>query len=163
MIDAYLQIDGIPGECTAKGYEKWIEVTGFSHGVSQSTDVSASSSGGATTGRCMHGDFSINKAVDLASPVLLQRCSDGKHIPKIVLKLLRAGGDNNVPFMVYTMTNCVVSNVGYSGAAGGGLPAETVSFNYGKIEWVYTQQKRADGGGGGNTTGSWNRETNAAQ
>ncbi len=162
MMDAYLQIEGIPGECTAKGYEKQIEILGYSHGVSQSTDVSASSSGGATTGRCTHGDFQISKAVDLASPVLLQRCSDGLHIKKIVLTLVRAGGDNKVPFMVYTLTNCVVASVSYSGSSGA-LPAENVTFNYGKIEWVYTQQKRADGGGGGNTTGSWNRETNAAQ
>jgi type VI secretion system secreted protein Hcp len=162
MIDAYLLIEGIPGESTAAGYEKQIEILGFSHGVAQTTDISASSSGGATTGRTHHSDFSINKAVDLASPVLLQRCCDGTHIPKVVLTLVRSGGDNKVPFMTYTLTNLVVSNVSYSGSKDG-LPLESVSFNYGKVEWVYTQQKRAGGGGGGNTTGSWNLETNKAQ
>lgn len=162
MIDAYLKIDGIPGESTAKGYEKQIEITSFSHNVHQSTDISASSSGGATTGRTTHSDFTISKAVDLASPVLLQRCCDGTHIPTLTLTLVRSGGDSKVPFMVYTLTNLVVSDVSYNGSKDG-LPMESVSFNYGKIEWVYTQQKRAGGGGGGNTTGSWNLETNAAQ
>jgi type VI secretion system secreted protein Hcp len=162
MIDAYLKIEGIPGESTAKGFEKQIEIANYSHGVSQSTDISASSSGGATTGRTMHSDFTITKAIDLASPVLLQRCSDGTHIPSLTLTLVRSGGDNKVPFMTYTLTNLVVSNVSYGGSKDG-LPQESVSFNYGKIDWVYTQQKRAGGGGGGNTTGSWNLETNTAQ
>ncbi|MBD3222628.1 type VI secretion system tube protein Hcp [bacterium] len=163
MIDAYLQIEGIPGESTAKGYEKQIEIVDFSHNVHQSTDISASSSGGATTGRTTHSDFTVTKQIDLASPVLAQRCCDGSHIPKIALTVLRAGGQGKqVPFLVVTLTNVVVSDVAYGGQKES-LPTETVSFNYGKIEWVYTQQKRADGGGGGNTTGSWNLETNAAE
>lgn len=162
MIDAYLKIEGIPGESTAKGYEKQIEIQGYSHNVHQSTDISASSSGGATTGRTTHSDFSITKPVDLASPVLLQRCCDGSHIPSLTLTLVRSGGESKVPFMVYTLTNLVVSDVSYAGDKDG-LPHESVSFNYGKIEWIYTQQKRAGGGGGGNTTGSWNLETNTAQ
>lgn len=162
MIDAYVKIEGIPGESTAKGFEKQIEVMSYHHGVSQSTDISASSSGGATTGRTTHADFQITKALDTASPVLLQRCSDGTHIPSLTLTLVRSGGDSKVPFMTYTLTNLVVSNVNYGGSKDG-LPTESVSFNYGKIEWVYTQQKRAGGGGSGNTTGSWNLETNTAQ
>ena len=35
------------------------------------------------------------------------------------------------------------------------FPSESVSFNYGSIKWTYTQQKRADGSQGGNTTGGW--------
>jgi type VI secretion system secreted protein Hcp len=162
MIDAYLKIDGVPGESSAKGFEQQIEIQSFSHNVHQSTDISASSTGGATTGRTTHSDFSITKAVDLASPVLLQRCCEGMHIPSLTLTLVRSGGDTKVPFMVYTLTNLVVSDVSYSGSTDG-LPYESVSFNYGKIEWVYTQQKRAGGGGGGNTTGSWNLQTNSAQ
>ncbi len=39
--------------------------------------------------------------------------------------------------------------------AGDPLPTETVGLNYGKIEWVYTQQKRPDGAGGGNVTANY--------
>jgi type VI secretion system Hcp family effector len=162
MIDAYLQIEGIPGESTAKGYEKQIEVISYQHSVHQSTDIAASTSGGATTGRTTHSDFSIMKQTDIASPVLAQRCSEGAHIAGATLTLLRAGGSGKqVPFLVIKLTNIVVSDVSYGGEKEG-LPTETVSFNYGMIEWVYTQQKRADGSGGGNTTGSWNLETNTA-
>jgi type VI secretion system secreted protein Hcp len=35
-----------------------------------------------------------------------------------------------------------------------------VSFNFGKIKWTYTQQKRSDGSGGGNVTGGWDLQAN---
>ena len=161
MIDAYLKIEGIPGESTAAGYEDQIEVVSFSHGVQQEVSITASSAGGATVGRSNHHDFSITKETDKATPVLLQRCCQGTHIPAVTLTLVRAGGEKKVPFMVYTMTNVLISSVSYG--ASDSMPVETVTFNYGKIDWVYTQQKRKDGGGGGNTTGSWNVETNQAK
>jgi type VI secretion system secreted protein Hcp len=163
MFDAYLKITGIPGESTSTGYEEQIEIVSYNHSISQPTSAVKSSSGGATTGRCEHGDFSIIKEVDKASPLLAQKCSDGTHIDEIVLTLCRAGGgDKKVPFMEYKMTEVVVANVAPAGRKDD-LPLETISFNYGKIDWTYTQQKRKDGSGGGKTTGSWNLKTNAAK
>jgi type VI secretion system secreted protein Hcp len=37
---------------------------------------------------------------------------------------------------------------------------EEVSFDFGKIKTTYTQQKRADGGGGGQVAGGWDAEAN---
>ncbi len=42
-----------------------------------------------------------------------------------------------------------------AGGAASELPIETVGLNYGKIEWIYTQQKRPDGAGGGNVTAKY--------
>jgi type VI secretion system secreted protein Hcp len=162
MFDAYLQIEGVPGESTASGYEEQIEIISYSHEVSQPTAAAASTAGGATTGRCEHGDFSVTKEIDKASPILAQKCSEGSHISEIVLTLCRAGGESSVPFMEYKLSNVVVSRVSPGGNKVD-LPLEEIDFNYGRIEWVYTQQRRADGGGGGNTTGSWNLQTNAPQ
>ena len=163
MFDAYLKITGIPGESTSKDFEEQIEILSYNHSVSQSTSAVKSSSGGATTGRCSHGDFTIVKECDKASPLLAQKCSDGTHIDGVTLTLCRAsGGDKKVPFMEYKMTKVIVANVAPGGRKDD-LPSETISFNYGKIEWTYTQQKRKDGSGGGKTTGSWNLQTNAAK
>jgi len=49
--DAYLKIDDIPGEALDDTYKKWIEVTGYNFGVSQTTSATASSAGGATSSR----------------------------------------------------------------------------------------------------------------
>lgn len=55
--DAYIKIDEIPGEALDEKYNKWIEVTGYDFGVSQSTSATASSAGGATSGRTAVSNF----------------------------------------------------------------------------------------------------------
>lgn len=162
MRDAYLKIDGIPGESTASNFKDWIEVLSYSHGVSQPTAASASTAGGASVGRCEHADFTITKELDKASPILAQKSSEGAHIKEITLVLCRSTEGGQVQYMEYKLTNSIISSVTVGGG-GGGLPTETVSFNYGKIEWKYTTQKRTDGTGGGNTTGSWNLQSNSAK
>jgi len=162
MFDAYLKIDGVPGESTAEGFKEQIEVLSFSHGVTQPSSASASTSGGATAGRCEHQDFTIVKELDKASPQLAMLCCKGTHIKEVTLTLVRAGGEKPVPFMEYKLSMVIISAYSPSGSKEG-LPVESVSFNYGKIEWTYTQQKRADGSGGGKTNGSWNLVTNAVK
>jgi type VI secretion system secreted protein Hcp len=159
--DAFLKVDGIPGESTDDAHADQIEVLSFSSGVSQTSSASASSGGGASSERADFQDFSIVKALDKASPKLAVACADGTHISEVVLELCRAGGDK-LKYMEYKLSDCIVSSVRPGGSAQGGetLPLEEVSFNYGKIEWIYTQQKRADGTGGGNVAAGWDLEKN---
>ncbi|NWC84349.1 type VI secretion system tube protein Hcp, partial [Pseudomonas putida] len=65
--DAYIQIDTIPGEALDEKYKKWIEVIGYDFGVSQSTSATASSAGGATSGRTTVTNFTFRKYLDSAS------------------------------------------------------------------------------------------------
>jgi len=156
--DAFLKIEGIPGESTDDKHKDWIEVLSYSWGVTQGASASASTSGGATHQRADFQDFMISKTLDKASPKLALACADGTHVKTVTLELCRAGGDK-VKYMEYKMTNCIVSSAGVGGGAGG-EPTENVTFNYGKIEWTYTQQKRADGSGGGQVAAGWNLEAN---
>lgn len=156
--DAFLKIDGIPGESTDDKHKDWIEVLSFSWGVSQPASRTASSAGGAAHERADFQDFSVVKMLDKASPKLALQCANGKHIKSIVLELCRAGGDK-VKYMEYKMTECIISSDSVGGG-GGGEPTESITFNYGKIEWTYTQQKRADGSGGGQVAGNWDLTTN---
>ena len=159
--DAFLKIDGIPGESTDSKHKDWIEILSFSAGITQPTSGSASTAGGATAERANFTDFSIVKALDKASPKIALACADGTHIKQVTLELCRAGGDK-VKYMEYKLSNCVISSYRPGGSSQGGeaLPLEEVSFNYGKIEWTYTQQKRADGSGGGQVAAGWNLEQN---
>jgi type VI secretion system secreted protein Hcp len=160
--DAFIQIDGIPGESTDDAHADWIEVLSYSCGVTQPSSGSASSGGGASAERADFQDFSIVKALDKASPKLALACADGTHISEIILELCRAGGDK-VKYMEYKLSDAMVTSVRPGGSSAGGeaLPLEEVSFNYGKIEWTYTQQKRGDGSGGGNVAAGWDLEKNA--
>jgi type VI secretion system secreted protein Hcp len=76
--------------------------------------------------------------------------------------LCRAGGDK-VKYMEIKMEQVIISSVTPSGSAKGAkesFPTEIVKFNYGKIKWIYTQQKRTDGTGGGNVVGGWDLTAN---
>ena len=159
--DCFLKIDGIDGESTDAGHPKWIELLSFSHGMHQTPSSVVSSAGGATGGRVNMQDFSIVKHMDSATPKLYEACCTGKHFPNIKIDVCRAGGDK-LKYMEFKFTNAIVSSARPGGSAHGGdeVPVEEVSFNFGKIEWTYTHQKRADGSGGGNVSAGWDLEKN---
>lgn len=159
--DSFIKIDGIPGESTDDKHKDWIEILSFSHGLSQPSSATASSAGGGTTERVDHSDFQIVKNLDKASPKLYELCCTGKHVANVTLELCRAGGDK-LKYMEVKMEQVIISSVHPGGSSKGddNLPTESVSFNYGKIKWTYTQQKRADGSGGGNVTGGWDLTAN---
>jgi type VI secretion system secreted protein Hcp len=159
--DAFIKIDGIPGESTDDKHKDWIEVLSFHCGITQPTSGSASTSGGASAERANFQDFSIVKTLDKASPKLALACADGTHIKQVILELCRAGTDK-VKYMEYKLSNCIISSYRPGGSANGAekLPIEEVSFDYGKIEWTYTQQKRTDGSGGGQVAAGWNLQAN---
>ena len=140
--DAYLKIDTIDGEATAKGHEKWIQILAFNHSLAQSGGGSYSGAGGQSGGRCDHGAFSISKSLDKSSPKIALACCSGQHIKDITVHLCRATGDKS-QFMEYKMSDVIVRSVVPSGSQGAELPIEDVAFDYGKIEWTYTEYDHA--------------------
>ena len=159
---AFLKIDNIPGESTDDAHRDWIEILSYNMGLSQTASASAGSGGGASAERADFQDFCVVKVLDRASPKLVVACADGTHISEVALELCRAEGDR-ITYMEYKLTDCIVSswrNEGYS-QEGEAQPLEEVSFNYSKIEWTYTMQKRPDGSGGGNVAVGWDLEKNA--
>lgn len=159
--DAFLKIDGIPGESTDDKHKDWIEVLSFSHGLSQPTSGSVSSGGGRTSERCEHAPYSIVKALDKASPKIALSCCNGNHISEIKIELCRAGGDKQ-KYMEYKMSDVIVSSVRPGGSSQGGetLPLEEVAFSYGKIEWTYTETDHKTGKPKGNVASNWDLHAN---
>ena len=156
MFDCYLQIDGIKGESGEDQHKDWIEVLSFNHQIRQKTSSTRSSSGGATTGASEHGDIYISKFVDIASPKLFEACSTGKHFAKAAIQFLRQSGGSKVKYLEIKIEEILISSIVSDGhKSGDELQTETIGLNYGKIEWVYTAQKRKDGSGGGNTTAKY--------
>ncbi len=49
--DAFLKIDGIPGESTDDKHKDWIEITSYSQAIHQPASSTASSVGGASAER----------------------------------------------------------------------------------------------------------------
>lgn len=138
--DAYLKIEGIDGEVTAKGMEKTVEIYSFSFGASNPTSVSSSGGTGMSAGKVSMSSFNFMKKLDKASSSLFQACCNGKHFAKATLSLRKAGGDaGQGVFLEYVLTPVFVDSVQWSGSTGGDdTPTESVSFNFGKIELTYS-------------------------
>lgn len=162
--DAFLKINGIPGECSDDKHQDWIEVLSFSHGVSQSTSGSVSSGGGRSAERCDHAQFSIVKSLDKASPKLNLYCSNGEHVDEVLVEFCRAGGDKQ-RYMQYKMSDVIVASVRPGGSKSGqeNLPLEELSFAYGKIEWTYTETDHKTGKAKGDVKAFWDLHANKGQ
>jgi len=154
--DIFLKVDTIPGESTDDAHPDEIEVITYSHAIANPSALA-----GGSRGSSYHADFTVVKAIDKASPKLAVAVCGGTHISEIVVAVCRAGGDK-VQVMEYRMEDVTVSSVRTVGYVEGisPLPLEEVTFKYNRITWIYTQQRRADGSGGGNVVAGWDLELN---
>ncbi|KPX05508.1 hypothetical protein ALP16_101561 [Pseudomonas savastanoi] len=73
-LDTCMQIEGISGESLDAVFKDWIELSDFDVGASQpasqSASATATSAGGASSGRASMSDFFFRKAVDKSTPKL---------------------------------------------------------------------------------------------
>jgi type VI secretion system secreted protein Hcp len=154
--NVFLQIDGINGESTDKDHKDWIEVLSYSHSISQAASAVSSPAGGTAAGKVTHQEFVITKNVDIASPLLYQACATGKHFPSVVIEVSRATGKAPVKYMTITMKDVFVSTAALSAPGTNDSPIETISLDYGSIQWAYAPQN-PDGSIGTVVTGTWGR------
>jgi type VI secretion system secreted protein Hcp len=158
--DGFVKIDGIPGESTDDKHKDWIEILSYSQSHNQPTSATDSSAGGGTTERANFDDLKVVKHTDKATAKIAEFCASGKHVANVVVELCRAGGDKQ-KYLEIKMEDVVISSFQTGGHGEADLlPTETVEFNFAKIKWTYTQQKRTDGTGGGNVTGGWDLTAN---
>jgi len=157
-VDMYMKIEGTDGESTDSKHEKWIEVSSYSHGLSQPIS-GASGTGGRTGGRADFQDFSITKVLDAASTDLNIKCAKGEHIPKIEFECCLASGEKHT-FMKYTMTDCIITSVMPScSEMSETKPDEAVTIAYGTIKWEYTPIDH-EGKAGASKDRTWSLEEN---
>jgi len=158
-IDVYLQIDGIKGESADSAHQGWIEVTQAQWGVTQPISSPGSGAGGRTTGRSEYRTMSVAKLADLASPLLMQYCTNGKTIPKAKLEFMRADGDGNrVKYYEVELENVLIANMEQM-VAEGSLLRDRIALQFSKVRWKYSQQK-IGGGMSGHTAGGWDLSCN---
>lgn len=154
MIEGFLKITGVEGESNKKGFEKQIEFHTFSWGVSQTATAHGASSGG-TAGKAHVQDITFTKDCDKSSPTLLQNTMIGKSHKEVVMTFRKTTGDVQMPYLVYTMTDCVISNYQISGSNGQETLSEMMSLNFTTIKMEYMVQAK-DGTKAGANTATWN-------
>ena len=151
--DIFLKIDGIDGESADGKHKDEIDVLSWSLSASNSGSMAYGGGGGA--GRVSFNDLQISKRIDKASPKLLETCASGNHIKNIVLIARKQGGEQ-MDYLKITFNDLIVSSFSQSGH---GEDSETVTFNFGQIEYAYTTQNEK-GTKSGATAMKWNVKKN---
>ena len=136
--DFLLEIDGIKGESKDAKHPGTLEITSFSWHESNPGSFSMGTGGGS--GKVSLGNFSFTTQLSAASPSLMKSCSTGDHIKKATLFVRKQGGEQ-LDYYVWKFTDLIVTSFSTSGADGsGGMPQESIAFDYGKIEINYQTQ-----------------------
>ena len=152
----YMQFDGIEGDATAQGHERWHEVFSFSWG--ESLAVSGGGGGGCSTGRVNMSDLSVMKSSGKGSPQLMFACASGKLLPAVQMDVVLSAGEEPIVFQRWTLTNVLITSFQVSGS-GGEAPTESLSLNYSKIK--YEQAVRAADGSVRYQNAIWDLRANA--
>jgi type VI secretion system secreted protein Hcp len=126
--DYLLELEGIKGE--SKVLRGAVDVFSWSFGASRATTAGG---GGAVK----FEPLLFTKHVDKCSPTLAQSCCSGKHIPKAVLHVRKAGGGTS-DYYVVTMEECLVSSFQHSSEGGGAVPTDQFSLNFAQVEVQYS-------------------------
>lgn len=135
--DYILEIDGIKGESIDSKFPGTLEIDSFSWGETNSGSFSFGTGGGA--GKVSFQDFHFTTALSKASPLLMEACTTGKHIPKACLRVRKQGGEQLV-YYVWKFDDLLITSFQTGGSSGSPLPHEQISFNFAKIEISYQDQ-----------------------
>ena len=125
----------IKGDSRDSKHKDTVEVSTFSHLISQPKSATASSSGGHTSERVEFGDLVFTKDIDYATPALMAACSSGTLLKDVEIHFYRAYGGNTAKgeqsrheYYTLKLKNTIVSSVTTTMNAEG-LPAETFTLS----------------------------------
>jgi type VI secretion system secreted protein Hcp len=129
----FLQVDGVKGDSTDKSHKGWSDVDGYQHGVHLAVDLR-----GLGTGIPNHDPLLVLKPADSATTFLFDSAAKGKPLPKVRLEVCRAnaGKAGLQCFLWIELTEANVASYVQNDSE------ETLTFNYGAIEWRYTPYLR---------------------
>jgi type VI secretion system secreted protein Hcp len=122
-LDMFLKLDGIGGEASDAKHKGEIDVLSWSWGLSE---PAAPAGGGGGAGKVKVENISIQKLVDLASPLLLSFSAQGKHIKEGTLATRKGGKSGGDDFLMVKMTDVIVTSVQMAASKDAAQPAESI-------------------------------------
>jgi type VI secretion system secreted protein Hcp len=135
----FMKYDGIEGDVTTAGHEKWIEVHSFQWGTGRGITNSAGSGADREGSTPSISEISVTKETDSATPNLLRAslglkpADEGKTVN---IDFCKTDTSKPEPYMQLTLSNCLVS--GWSINSEGDRPSESLSLNFTKVEFKNT-------------------------
>jgi type VI secretion system Hcp family effector len=115
------------------------EVDSFGFGVEQIVTIGSQSSG-AGAGKVTFNEFTIDRKIDISSPVLYKNCCSGKSFKRVTLGFRKAGGGTTSGgfFLRFDFKLVAVKTISWS--HDDESPKESMAFMYGGLYMQYAQQ-----------------------
>lgn len=135
----FLQLAGIDGDSTVKGYENWIEVESYAFEIGMETGSGDTSSRAPT-----FSDFSFGKHVDGASTQIFEHLVTGTLIASAVFEVVEAGAKLPTRLITYSFKDVLFESLEHA-ATGNAPPLELVAFSFAEIG-LQTYVKGSTGG-----------------
>ena len=141
-VDYFIKFDGIKGESADAKHKDEIDVESWSWGETHAGAAAAGGGGGAA-GKVSMQDFQFVMSLNRASVSLMKACATGQHIKTATLAARKAGKGQQ-EYLTFKFHDVLISSFQTGGLEDVAVPADSVSFNFAKIEVSYKPQK-ADG------------------
>jgi type VI secretion system secreted protein Hcp len=130
-----MNYNDIPGDATAEGHEKWIELNSFQWGVGRGISSPTGASADRESSAPSHSEIVVTKATDASTPKLLNEAHQGEG-QKCQIDFCKTDKGKLEVFLTLTLDKTMIS--GHSFSSGGDRPSESLSLNYTKIEFKHT-------------------------
>ena len=134
----YMHLEGLEGEVTTKGHEKWIEVLSAQFGVARSIP-SGGKDVNRVRGESSLSDYIVSRDMDKSSVKLWENCCKGEPIKKVKIDYCTTVKDKQEPYLQIELENCFISSYSSSAAGGGGesRPSESCGINFISMSATY--------------------------
>lgn len=141
----YLEIPGIEGESTVNRFEDQIVIDAF---VFSAESPKSKVVSGRTRSTVQFSGMNIAKKTDAATNPMLQALTRNQRFDEMVLSLINtSGAQGAAPYLVYTLSNVVISSYDVEGTLEDSKPRESWILEYETLNAVYTKMER-DGSAG---------------
>lgn len=128
----YMNYNSLPGDVTAEGHEKWIEVNSFQWGVGRGISSPTGASADRESSAPSVSEIVVTKSTDVSSTKLLNEAYQGEG-QKVQLDFCKTDKGVLEVYLTINLENCMIS--GYSVSSGGDRPSESLSLNFTKVEF----------------------------
>lgn len=134
----YMKIEGIDGDATHLGHEKWIVVESFGWGMGRGISTPSGSTKNREASEPSISEITITKSMDSASSKIFTEAATGTKGKKVEFHFVSTGSPG-ATYIEYELTDALIS--GYSLASGGDRPPESMSINFTKIQYKFIPLK----------------------
>lgn len=136
-LSGYIKIGTIPGDSKRDGHEDEIIADSVSFGAARGVSVSGNK---RESGLPSISSIQVTKAMDKATPYLLQSCLKGTNLGEVIFTMRKSAGDAHIDYLTITTTNTLVESISTMGAEGSSNFNDSVLFNFEEITLKYIDQ-----------------------